>query len=208
MSWAVLGPETSNYQSPPNGVVETPLDTNSSISDSEDGAISQDWVRYDSGQGAYSIKFPNGLSNLRDTSTDFFIFRSFTDNTGVTLIEDIDGYGSDGFAALTLYKISTARLWDPSEAENYTEEEFVTSGGVVGKKKTFNYPYEPPCEGVGCYLGDKVVFYDFENGDNTIRIWYSRQVFNEETARIYEITEDSPDFTDEIDAMAKTLIIN
>lgn len=175
----------------------------------EENLVSKNWKRYKSGQSAFSIKLADGLNGLRDTSSDFFIFRLFTTNEGPAVVEDIDGYGSDGFFALIIDNGKTSDMWTPTKQLNLKKETFITRNGIKGTKSTYSDPYEPPCEGIGCYLGDKHVVYDFtdsKTGMNT-RVWYSRRVTNEETKRIYEITKNDPDYTDLVDEMVKTLEI-
>lgn len=175
--------------------------------DSEDD-ISADWERYESSQGEFSIKIADGLEGVRDTTSDFFIFRTFSSNSGSAVVRDIDGYGSDGFTALSIYTADNDNLWQPTETENLVEVAFETDSGLEGTKRTYNDPYQPPCEAIGCYLGNKNVIYEFATGTKTTRIWYSRLVANEESRKVNGITEDSKDFTLEVEAMAKSLVIN
>lgn len=172
-------------------------------------AISQNWEKYESGQGAYSIKLANGLDGMRDTTTDLMIFKTYDSDQGGVKLTDVDGYGSDGFTALTIYSDDTNNMWNPDQKLEGKTEKFTTYGGVTGTKVTFEDPYEPPCEGLGCNLGTKYVHYDFVNDKSgkTIRIAYARLVANEETKNVYGITKDSPDYTAHVEEMAKTLVI-
>ncbi len=172
--------------------------------------LSKDWERYESGMGAFSIKLADGLDGAKDTTSDVFFFRDYLNKDQPATVQEINGSGTDGFMALYISQNETAEIWSPAETEmeSLLEEPFTTSSEVKGIKKSYNYPYLPPCEGPGCLLGEKNVVYEFANGSNTIRIWYSRLVANDETKRVYDITEDSPDFTAEVDAMVRSLVIN
>lgn len=174
-----------------------------------DDPISKDWKRYESGKGAFSIKLADGLNGLRDTSSDFFIFRLFTSNTGAAVVKDVEGYGSDGFFALMIYEEKKSNIWMPDKNLNPKEVAFTTNSGTQGTKISYTDPYEPPCEGLGCSLGYKNVMYDFEDSKTgtVTRVWYARRIANEESKRIYEITKDDPDYTEIVDKMVKTLEI-
>jgi len=171
---------------------------------------SKNWERYSSGKNTFSIKIADGLEGARDTTSDFFIFSSFTSNSSPAIVQDVDGYGGDGFFALLIFTDDNANMWNSTERLNLKSEDFITNSGLKGTKTSYDDPYLPPCDGLGCYLGDKQVVYDFTNTDTnkTTRIWYARRVVNEESKLIYNITEDDPDYTEIVDEIVKTLIVN
>lgn len=181
----------------------------SAAGDSKDNGVSANWKRFESGKGAFSIKIADGMSGFKDTSSDFIIVTTYKEGEQ-TNIKDVKGYGTDGKSVVSIYQEDTSKLFEPTEALNLKETKFVTSSGISGTRRSFEDPYKPPCEGIGCYLGTKQIIYDFSNKSTgkTVRIWYSQAVLNEDTKRIYSLTEDDPDLSSIIDAMAKTLEIN
>jgi hypothetical protein len=165
--------------------------------------------RFGSAKGAFSIRLADGLDGLNDTTTDLFVFRKFTANTGAPILKDVDGYGSDGVHALLIYQADKMNLYTEANKVNSQVAVFTTDKGVKGTRVSYQDPYEPPCNDPGCRLGTKHVVYDFENSGNgkVTRVAYSRLVANEETKKVYSVTADDPDFTAAVDAMVKTLEI-
>lgn len=166
--------------------------------------------RFTSGKGSFSIVLADGLKGLSDTTGNFFVFDTYTSNVGTAKLTNIDGYGSDGFKAVTIVQDDSNNSLEIEKSIVKTQESFETSSGLKGIKITYTDPYKPPCDGLGCYLGDKHVIYEFTSSDSdkVTRVFYSRRVINEESKRVYGISKEDPDFTSEIDAMVKTLQIN
>lgn len=190
---------------------QQPQKTDEPIKEEADiNTISKNWKRFESGRGALSIKFADGLNGIRVNSSDWFFFRDFTLNDNTATIRGIDDYGGDGFTAFSILKLQRSEFATPGRRLNLQSTSFETYSGLKGTKISYSEPYDPPCEGIGCDLGGFEVEYQFENSkDSTVtRVFYSRRVANAESKRIYNIIEDDPDHTDIVDAMVKTLQFN
>jgi len=201
--WSRSHKKESITPEPAKQAIATPIEENPA----KEEIISKDWKRYKSGKGAFSIKFADGLDGIRDTSVDFFIFRNWKSDTGSAKVEDMSGFGADGFFALIVNYDEPAKIWKSDSRQNLKSESFTTRGGIKGTKTTFTDPYEPPCEGLGCNLGDEHVTYEFTNTKTgkVVQLYYARRIAHPESKKVYLINADDPDRTLLADEMAKTL---
>lgn len=179
------------------------------VDEASEPDISANWKRYTSGMGAYSIKIVDGMTGLRETTSDLIVVMEYNKNNSPASLTDTNGVGGDGGGVLTVYQAEDSQAFSSTEKLELKEETITTTSGVKGTKQTFKTPYSPPCEGPGCYVGTEYVTYEFKDEETGMvtHIVYSRRFLNEETAKVYNLTQDDPDLSTEIDAVAKSLEI-
>lgn len=171
--------------------------------------ISADWKRFEAANNAFSIKLADGMTGINAESEAIIVVKEYSDNDQPANIEIVDGYGSDAHTVLSIYQTDDPQFFAYTEKIDLVEVPFTTSSGLTGIKQSFKTPYDPPCEGLGCYVGTEYIYYEFKNPETgeTIVIVNTRRKLNPETAKIYDLKADDPDLSTIVDAIAKTLKI-